>query len=88
VTLGRPPGDLFAPSPSALAIGQPHLHTDADELKRRVLNTVAAFATGRGGTILFGVDNDGTSQVLTRRSETSTARFDNAIRNTIQPQPQ
>jgi Schlafen, AlbA_2 len=36
-----------------------HLPAESDDGRRKVMKTVAAFANGTGGTILFGVTNDG-----------------------------
>jgi predicted HTH transcriptional regulator len=61
----------------------------AGEGARKVMKTVAAFANGQGGTVLFGVTNDGeVVGVEADRQRTSPVdRLTNLIRNWVQPLP-
>lgn len=58
------------------------------ESKRKVLKTVAAFASGDGGTVLFGVDDD--AQVVGINPATIDQQMlavGSMIRNSIEPEP-
>jgi len=58
--------------------------------KRKVLKTVVAFATGDGGTMLFGVDGDddtGTVVGLTGKPALLLRRLNNLVRDLVTPAP-
>ena len=54
----------------------------------RIARAVAAFANGRGGTIIIGI-SDGTGEVVGIASEVGAARdsLDNIVRNRVRPAP-
>lgn len=60
------------------------------EARRRVARTVAAFANGAGGTVLFGIEDDGTSSGLTPAdaSQPTLDGITNWIRNLVVPVPE
>src|SRR5206468_10239167 len=59
-----------------------------DESKKKVLKTIAAFASGTGGTVLLGVDDDaevvGIDPATLDRQSVAVASM---IRNNIEPEP-
>jgi len=67
------------------------LPADDRESKRTVLKTIAAFATGAGGTVLFGVDDVTAEPVgldtATMPVERQRDRLTNMIRDCIDPEP-
>jgi predicted HTH transcriptional regulator len=59
-----------------------------NEARLTMLKTMAAFATGNGGTILFGVDDDGTVAGLDPTTlDQQRDRLVNMIRTLIVPDP-
>ncbi len=66
------------------------LPDDNQTSKRKVLKTVAAFANGEGGTILFGVDGDdsvGTILGLSGRTAPLVRRLNDLVRDCVSPAP-
>ena len=57
-----------------------------EKISNTFLKTVSAFANYDGGTILFGVDDDGKS-VGIQKIEESCMKIENKINTTIKPQP-
>jgi hypothetical protein len=61
---------------------------NSGESRRTMLKTVAAFASGRGGTILFGVSDDGTIAGLDPADvDAQRDRLVHMIRDLISPEP-
>lgn len=59
----------------------------ADE-KRNVFKTVAAFASGDGGTVLFGVDDDGVVSGVSGGPAVARDRLTDLLRDLVRPSPQ
>ena len=60
---------------------------DTRDEKRHVFKTVAAFANGDGGTIAFGVSDDGRICGLPEKVQASRARLNDLIRDLVSPTP-
>ena len=63
------------------------LPVDSNDAKRTMLKTVVGFANGQGGTILFGVDDEGAVLGLTGDLEEHERRLHNMLRDRITPSP-
>jgi hypothetical protein len=58
-----------------------------DESKKKVLKTIAAFASGEGGTVLFGVDDAQVVGIDPATLDRQSVAVASMIRNTIEPEP-
>lgn len=61
---------------------------DIPERHERLLKHVAAFANGDGGTILLGVDDDGTVVGFGGDIDRTSAAITNMVRNNLVPEPE
>src|SRR5439155_14364442 len=62
--------------------------TGSEATRKNVLKTIAAFASGAGGTVLFGVDND--TQVVginPTDMDRHKVAITNMIRDSVEPEP-
>jgi hypothetical protein len=55
--------------------------------RRAALKTIVAFANGEGGTVLYGVDNDGSIIGLTDGDDRTLDRFHDILRSWTSPMP-
>ena len=55
--------------------------------KRNVFKTVAAFASGEGGTIVFGIGDDGSLAGLDAALAAESRRFTDLLRRLVTPTP-
>jgi predicted HTH transcriptional regulator len=59
-----------------------------DGERRKLAATVAAFANGSGGTIVYGVENDTLTAISVHGTQESLDSLQRVIRNRLEPQPE
>lgn len=63
------------------------LPTNSVTARRTALKTIVAFANTGGGTLLFGVDDDGTVHGLAKATQATLDGFMNTLRASVSPMP-